>query len=197
MSSFSQAHKFTSLWEGGFVDHASDPGGATNYGVSLRWLKEIGFDVNGDGDIDQNDIRALTPEAAQRLFLTHFWNASNLSVLPQRIATAVYDANVNMGIRQSIIFLQSACNTFVGPRLLVDGIPGSRTAARVNDICRAGSELKLCQKTLEFRKEYYLRLSSREPYKNKAGKTIHYRPFLQGWLNRISALWDYITREIK
>ena len=54
---FGLAHAFTAKWEGGFVNHPNDPCGATNYGVSLRWLKDDGIDVNGDSRIDLADIR--------------------------------------------------------------------------------------------------------------------------------------------
>ena len=48
MGNFEKAHEFTSRWEGGYVNHAADPGGATNFGISLRFLKSQGLDI---GDI--------------------------------------------------------------------------------------------------------------------------------------------------
>lgn len=195
MADFTKAHEFTLRWEGGYVNHANDPGGATNYGVSLRWLKNIGYDVNNDGDINQQDIRCLTEAIAKKLFIRHFWVVSKLSELPQAIATAVYDANVNMGVKQSVKLLQRACNTFIGVRLLVDGSLGPKTLARAQEICNGGAEMSLCKKTVDGRKEYYLQLASKAPYKNKQGQTVNYRPFLKGWLNRISALWDFIQEK--
>jgi len=35
--------------EGGFVDDPDDPGGATQYGVSLATLRRLGIDLTGDG----------------------------------------------------------------------------------------------------------------------------------------------------
>lgn len=194
MADFRQAHKFTQRWEGGYSDHANDPGGATNYGVSLRWLKDIGCDVNNDGDINQQDIRCLTSEIAADLFKQHFWTRSGLDIYPQAIATVVYDANVNMGIKQSVKLLQRACNTFTGQRLVVDGIAGPKTEARVQAVF-AGAGMLLCQKVLDRRKEYYLQLASKPPYQNKQGQTVDYRPFIKGWLGRIAALWDFISVE--
>ena len=46
----------------GLVDDPDDPGGITKYGVSFRFLKDHGIDVDGDGDIDAEDIRGLNPE---------------------------------------------------------------------------------------------------------------------------------------
>ena len=39
--------------EGGYVDDANDAGGATNWGISLRFVKQSGvdLDIDGDGDI--------------------------------------------------------------------------------------------------------------------------------------------------
>ncbi len=67
--------------EGGLVDHPNDPGGITNFGVSLRHAKATGairgvrglevlnFDIDNDGDIDADDIRALTKEQAKEVYI--------------------------------------------------------------------------------------------------------------------------------
>ena len=40
---FDRAHDFVAKWEGGFVNHKNDPGGATNMGITrktlARWRK--------------------------------------------------------------------------------------------------------------------------------------------------------------
>ena len=53
--------------EKGLVDHPNDPGGITNFGVSLRYAKAQGailseggkilldFDLDNDGDVDADD----------------------------------------------------------------------------------------------------------------------------------------------
>ncbi len=64
MSNFEKAVEKVLEHEGGYVDHKNDPGGATNYGISLRFVKQstgIDLDVDGDGDIDADDIKAMTP----------------------------------------------------------------------------------------------------------------------------------------
>lgn len=54
--------------EGGYVDDPNDAGGATNWGISLRFVKQSGvdLDIDGDGDIDAEDMKALTKNKPSR-----------------------------------------------------------------------------------------------------------------------------------
>ena len=50
MSHFEKAVEKVLEHEGGYVDHKADPGGATNYGISLRFVKQsTGIDLDVDG----------------------------------------------------------------------------------------------------------------------------------------------------
>lgn len=51
MSNFDTAIITVLRHEGLFVNDSDDAGGATHYGVSLRWLKSIG-DLDNDGFVD-------------------------------------------------------------------------------------------------------------------------------------------------
>lgn len=73
---FEKAHEFVQRWEGGYCDDAGDPGGATKYGVSLRFLRSEGYDIDGDGDVDVDDVKAVTKAKARELFRKHFWPAT-------------------------------------------------------------------------------------------------------------------------
>ena len=46
--------------EGGFVNDPDDPGGPTNYGVTLKALKRLGHDLNQDGRVDIADLKQLS-----------------------------------------------------------------------------------------------------------------------------------------
>lgn len=46
--------------EGGYVNDPGDPGGATNFGVTIHTMRRLGLDLDRDGDVDAFDVRALT-----------------------------------------------------------------------------------------------------------------------------------------
>ena len=46
--------------EGGFVNDPDDPGGATNFGVTIHTMRRLGLDLTGDGQVDISDVRSLT-----------------------------------------------------------------------------------------------------------------------------------------
>jgi lysozyme family protein len=189
-SKFDRAHVFTAKWEGGFINHPNDPGGATNFGVSLRWLKDEGIDTNGDGVINIEDIRALTPGIAASLFKKHFWDLMKLEDLPPLTAIAVYDAAVNTGRGQATKFLQRACNALPGDRLVDDGALGPLTRARVSALVgRTTTDLLLALSCLGMREVFHNMLAANSPYPD--GRD--YRPFRRGWLNRTADLCEYVN----
>ena len=185
MADFMMAHRFAGKWEGGLVDHPSDPGGITNYGISLRWLRSEGLDVgdiDGDGDIDADDIRALTPALAAALFKSKFWDAYRLGELPQLTATCHYDCAVNTGPRQATLLTQRACNSLVGPygsKLLVDGLFGPKTRAFLT----TNATPKLAETMIALREDFYRDLVARKP---------KLAVFEKGWLNRCRDLKHYV-----
>jgi len=46
--------------EGGYVNDPDDPGGPTKYGVTIHTARALNLDVDNDGDVDIDDIKALT-----------------------------------------------------------------------------------------------------------------------------------------
>lgn len=185
MADFNFAHKFSAKWEGGLTNHPNDPGGITNYGVSLRWLKTLGLelgDIDRDGDIDADDIRSLTPQKAAELFRHEFWDAYRLSELPQISASAHYDCVMNSGPKQATLLTQRACNHFVGSygvRLAEDGIYGPKT----RQFLKSWTTKALVLRMIALREQFY---------RNLRANNAQYSPFLKGWLNRCRDLRNYL-----
>jgi len=94
--------------EGGYVNHPSDPGGETKFGISRR-------------SYPLEDIRGMTLGRAKELYLRDFWRPAGCDILPEAIKFDVFDMAVNSGVRQSIRTLQRA----VGTR--EDGLLGADT----------------------------------------------------------------------
>lgn len=193
---FQIANKFTQKWEKGYVNHPNDPGGATYNGISLRFLKQTGIDINGDGHIDINDILTLYRNNDQakvdEIYYKAFWRDPNLDKYKYlAIQTVLFDTSVNTGRTQSVKFLQRACNAISAPdmpKLEVDGIAGPLTVARVNDLCKSDNGLKLALTYLEQRMNFHNMLVNNSPYPDKRD----YRPFAAGWRNRVNDLIKYI-----
>jgi lysozyme family protein len=114
-------------WEGGLSDHPSDPGGLTKWGISLRFLRAIGFDVNGDGVLDGHDIHALNESQVADLYRHRFWMVCECDNLPSGLDLAVFDSAVNQGPPRAKKLLQKALGG-----LVVDGRIGPLTLQRAN-----------------------------------------------------------------
>lgn len=123
---FLMSLKVVRRWEGGLVDHPSDPGGITKWGISLRFLRSIGIDINGDGVINGKDIRSLTEEQVEKLYYDYFWAKCHCDFLPTGVDLAVFDAGVNQGPNRAKRFLQKAL------KVKVDGVVGPITLAAAN-----------------------------------------------------------------
>ncbi|TCS62570.1 putative peptidoglycan binding protein [Varunaivibrio sulfuroxidans] len=127
--------------EGGFSADPNDPGGATHYGISLRYLLSIhavdtdgdgfsDFDFDRDGDIDAHDIRAMTRGAAIEIYRDHFWTPNGYGDLPPFVGPKVFDLAVNMGPRQAHKLLQRAARACEA-NLTDDGVLGPKTRAAI------------------------------------------------------------------
>ena len=124
--------------EGGFVDDPVDPGGATNFGISLRFLRaeiersaELSlaeFDIDADGDLDAADMEGLTRDQAAELYRSAFWDRHKYGeISAAAIAIKVFDLAVNMGPRQAHKLLQRAIRAARGNPLADDGVLGPKT----------------------------------------------------------------------
>lgn len=133
---FDEALRRTLYYEGGYSDNPHDPGGATKFGVSLRFLKSLGKlgDMDGDGDVDQADLMVVTqdPRRLRELYYENFWIAANCHrIYSEHLQIKLFDTAVNTGPGRAQRLMQKTFNMF-GQELKVDGVIGPMTAAAIN-----------------------------------------------------------------
>jgi lysozyme family protein len=106
----SQAATAIVVQEGGLTNDKDDVGGITMDGISLRYAKGIGLDLNGDGQTDASDIMLVTKDDAIRLYVEDFFIVPKLSMLPACLWPFMFDFNVNSGPPRAIMTLQQTLN---------------------------------------------------------------------------------------
>lgn len=162
MATFEEAIGPLLAHEGGFTDDPVDVGGATAWGISTRWLKSVGLDI---------DVRTLTREQAVELYRKHFW--AYTAIDSQQVANKVFDMAVNLGIQTAHRLLQEALNR-LGKGLAVDGILGMMTLKAVNSV-PVGELLRELRAAQAIR---YVRIVLANPTQTK---------FITGWIRRAVA----------
>jgi len=143
--------------EGGFVDHPDDPGGATRYGITEAVARRVGY---------RGNMRDLPLDLAKRIYREDYWNAVRADELPSSIRHLMFDAAVNSGPRQSILWLQKALG------VTADGILGPVTLAHA-----FANERNLPNKLLSQRLRFMTGLNN-------------WPAFGRGWARRICDLME-------
>lgn len=160
---------FILSWEGGFVNDPDDRGGATNRGVTLATWRRVGYDKDGDGDIDVDDLRLLTPDDVYaRVLKPHYWDRCRADeIQSQAIANILVDwvwASGAWGIKYTQQLLGVAA----------DGIVGNKTLAAIH-----ASEPEELFRRIWLRREQHFRACAAQPGQTK---------FLKGWLRRLQGI---------
>lgn len=163
MAEFEKAVERTLRHEGGFSDDSADPGGATNFGISTRWLRSIG---------DERDVRSLTREDAVELYRVHWWERYRYGEIEsQAIAERLFDLAINSNPAQAHKVLQRALRANGQTQVFDDGVIGSvtiRALKLVDEKCLL----------VGWRSEmagFYRILIALKPFRRK---------WKRGWLNR-------------
>ena len=168
---------FILKWEGGFVNHPNDPGGATNMGVTLKTWKSQGYDKDGDGDIDVVDLKKITKEDAIKMLKNNYWSRWFADQIDsQAVANTLVDW----------VWGSGAWGIKIPQRLLglkEDGIVGYQTMRALKE------SIDTPVKREKFIKELYL---ARYEYINNIIKSNpKLAVFKKGWVNRMKDLEQY------
>lgn len=177
MSKFENAIPVILLHEGGYVNNPNDPGGVTNFGVSLKFLAgHSEGDFNHDGVVNAQDIANMTKEQAQFIYKLFWWDKYGYgSINDQTIATKVFDFSVNMGSSRAHKLLQMALNDAFSLRLDVDGVLGQASIRTINAALTDSQEQRLITAYCDEAWKFYQGLIAANP---------KLAVFANGWKNR-------------
>lgn len=138
-SSYDLALKLVLESEGGYTNDKSDPGGPTNWGITIYdarayWKK----------DATAADVRAMPIDVAKDIYRAKYWDAMECDELPAGVDYAVFDYGVNSGIARSAKVLQG----FIGTT--PDGHIGPKTIAAANAADASKLIDEICAERLHF-----------------------------------------------
>lgn len=150
--------------EGGYVDHPSDPGGATNMGVTrktlARWRK-----VTPWTDLPKAQVQDLTLDEAGLIYRANYWNTAGAGSMPAGVDLALFDFAVNSGPDRAIRVLQGVLG------VAADGEVGPVTLAAV----QAADPRRLVNALCDRRLSFLQRLTS-------------FSVFGRGWTRRVAEI---------
>ena len=159
------SHCLILRWEGGYVNHPADPGGATNKGV----IQRVYDDWRTRQGLPKRDVRQLEDAEMHAIYEAGYWLPPRCDLLQRQLDLVQFDTAVNMGVGRAVRMLQGA----LGCEVDGDFGPATRRAA---EACSLGTAIKAY---CDAREAYYRRLAEQRP---------KMKVFLKGWLNRLNAL---------
>lgn len=122
--------------EGGYVNHPSDRGGPTKWGITQNTARAYGY---------TGDMKDLPRATAKDIYLKQYWvepGFDRIATLSQDIAVELCDTGVNMGPRVASKFFQRWINGLnmrqkLYPDLIADGVLGNISVAALRSYLNA------------------------------------------------------------
>lgn len=106
--------------EGGWSKHPADPGGATNYGITLQT-----YSLFLGRKAKESELRVIGRDMVGKIYKQRYWDMLRCDDLYDGLDYAVFDMGVNSGVSRASRFLQGMVNAHP------DGVIGPRTIAAV------------------------------------------------------------------
>lgn len=174
--------------EGGYVNHSSDRGGPTNYGITQAVARENGY---------LDDMRYLPKSLAVSIYEARYWTSIKLdqvSALSHELAEYLFDFGVHSGPGRAARELQRTLNVLnnrgrLFPNLVVDGAVGPATLAGLDAFnkSRGRQGLRVLAESINgVRIEFCRGLAERDERQED---------FVYGWFKRIVNLRNEVESD--
>lgn len=175
MSVFDDAYKFTMGAEGGYSNDPDDRGGETIFGIARKFNPDWeGWEVVDSikhrpsfAKMLMQDVELI--ELAHKFYKANYWDTADCDEYAKEVAAVVFDCAVNHGVGRAKKMLQEAAG------VTADGIIGPVTKSQI----KLYNGKTLAGNMLSVRARFFKQIVEKNPSQQK---------FLNGWLNRISAL---------
>lgn len=138
-SSYGEALARVLAHEGGYTNNPADPGGPTNFGITLDDYRRY-----AKPGATAADVKAMNVEEAKSIYRTKYWDAQRCDELSAGVDYAVFDYGVNSGIGRSKKVLQRVLG------VTADGAFGPRTMHAAASADPRSVIVALCDERLRF-----------------------------------------------
>ncbi len=148
--------------EGTYVDNPADPGGPTNFGITLG-----GLSAWRGHPCTAEDVRQLTLADAREIYQVHYWQTVAGTSLPPGLDLMVFDFGVNHGPGSAVKMLQRLVGTkqdgAAGPNTIkCSACQGIVLRARIAALASAQQAFYASLKNQTFGKGWAARTTRRE-----------------------------------
>ena len=172
---FERALEFTLRWEGGYVNHPSDPGGATNRGITQvtynQWRTQKGLPTREVRLIEEGEVRSI--------YWQFYWAPVEGRTAPSwvQFRVCLFDTFVQFGVFGGTFLWQKVCG------VRADGQWGPVTSRATENLVSTKGPLWSGMALVGERVRYRAQ---------RVSQNRSQLAFLQGWLNRDTDLLLYL-----
>ncbi len=165
-AAFERALAHVLTMEGGFSDDPYDPGGPTNFGITLKtYANFVGTTLDASSHARLvAQLRAIPQENVRTIYRQRYWQPAGCEALPSGLDLFHFDAAVNHGVGGALRLLQQALG------VEADGVIGPNTRRAID----TADPSQVIERYAALRERRYRALP-------------HFWRFGRGWLNRVAA----------